>query len=98
MVACDFSQRVGKIEEIPVAMDALTTLTTSSVGRWAQDAPPPTDPWKWGGAIGAWILSPAQEDTLILTNLNPINPKPLNPKALNSNPKALIPKPYNPKV
>ena len=28
----------------------------------------PTDPWKWGGAIGAWILSPAQVDAL--------NPKP----------------------
>ena len=36
--------------------------------RWAQDVPPPTDPWKWGGAIGAWILSPAQVDVL--------NPKP----------------------
>ena len=32
--------------------------------RWAQDVPPPTDPCKWGGAIGAWILSPAQEDVL----------------------------------
>ena len=36
--------------------------------RWAQDAPPPADPWKWGGAIGPWILSAAQEDAL--------NPKP----------------------
>ena len=37
-------------------------------GAYAQDVPPPTDPWKWGGAIGAWILSPAQADAL--------NPKP----------------------
>ena len=36
--------------------------------RWAQDVLPPTDAWKWGGAIGAGILSPAQVDTL--------NPKP----------------------
>ena len=32
--------------------------------RWAQNVPPPTDPWKWGGAIGAWILSIAQVDAL----------------------------------
>ena len=40
--------------------------------RWAQDVPPPTDP---SGAIGAWLLSPAQVDAL-----NPksstLNPKP----------------------
>ena len=46
--------------------------------RWLlgkQDVPPPTDPWKWGGAIGAWIHSPAQVDVL--------NPKTeiLNPKS-----------------
>ena len=40
--------------------------------RWTQDAPPPTDPWKRGGAIGAWMLSPAQVDVL--------DPKPENPK------------------
>ena len=35
---------------------------------WVQDVPPLPDHWKWGGAIGAWILSPAQVDAL--------NPKP----------------------
>ena len=43
-------------------------LHNSNEFRRAQDVQPPTDPWKWGGAIGAWILGPAQEDAL--------NPKP----------------------
>ena len=59
-VACDFSQqRVGVLKK---ALDGF--LGNIHKVRWAQDVPPPTDPWKWGGAIGAWILSPAQVDAL----------------------------------
>ena len=51
-------------EESPVSMASCTKPR----GLWAQDVPPPTDPWKWGGAIGAWVFSPAQVDAL---NLKP---------------------------
>ena len=64
MVACDVSQRVGVLKKAQFRW----LLHNINKVRCAQDVPPPTDPWKWGGAIGAWILSPAQEDTL--------NPKP----------------------
>ena len=50
--------------------------------RWAQDVPPPTDPWKWGDAIGAWMLSAAQVDAL-----NPKLQKILDPKSETLNPK-----------
>ena len=64
MVACDVSQRVGVLKK--ARFDGF--LSNINEVRCAQDVPPPTDPWKWGGAIGAWILSPAQADAL--------NPKP----------------------
>ena len=60
MVACDVSQRVGVLKKAQFRW----LLHNINKVRCAQDVPPPTDPWKWGGAIGAWILSPAQEDTL----------------------------------
>ena len=54
--------------------------------RWVQDAQPPTDPREWGGAIGAWIFSPAQADLKVQTR-NPKPPKPYKPCNL-------IPDPY----
>ena len=60
MVACDVSQRVGDLKNA----QSRWLLELIQEVRRAQDVPPPTDPWKWGGAIGAWILGPAQVDAL----------------------------------
>ena len=72
MVACDVSQRVGILKKAQLRWLLVQV-------RWAQDVPPPTDPWKWGGAIGARKLSPVQ--------VNALNPKTLNPRTLALNPK-----------
>ena len=57
--ACHLSQHrlqgAHQPQKVPADVDT---------GSSTWDVPPPTDPWKWGGAIGAWILGPAQVDAL----------------------------------
>ena len=58
MIACDVSQRVGILRKTQLR------LLLGQHPRGLPGAGCAADPWKWGGANGAWILSPAQVDAL----------------------------------
>ena len=66
MVDCDVSKRVGILKK--AKFQWIIEVNEALEVRWARDVPPPTDPWKWDGAIESLILSPAQVDIL---DLNP---------------------------